>query len=118
MKTFLGSMVLVAGVVFACQASALGKVNIVYPIQGSSYPITGPATGMINSAYITVSFGVTCGGGPYTVKWGFNKTSIGSTKIYDQGSEQQVWKLPRGKHVFWVDAGQCGREKVSFKVGP
>lgn len=39
------------------------KVNIVYPINGATYPITDPAPGLIKSSYFTSSFSVTCGGG-------------------------------------------------------
>jgi hypothetical protein len=37
--------------------------------------------------------------------------------FYDQLSEQQVWKLPAAKHVFWVDAERCGKQKVLFEIG-
>jgi len=94
-----------------------GKVNIVYPIDGGSYPITDPALGGLGSAYITASFSVTCSGGPYNVSWGFDEGAVGSAQFYDQLSEQQVWKLMGGVHVFWVDAGTCGNDEVAFTVG-
>ena len=116
MRKALKTLVLVAltglaGTVYA------QTVTIVYPINGGTYPITGPAPGVLNSAYITSSFSVTCPGGAYLVKWGFDNQQIGYARFYDQLSEQQVWKLPGGTHVFWVDAGRCGGDKVEFKVG-
>lgn len=92
-------------------------VNIIYPIDGGSYPITGPAVGALNSAYITLSFGVSCAGGPHTVKWGVDGNTLGTSEFYDQTTVQQVWKLPGGVHEFWVDAGRCGKESVKFSVG-
>lgn len=92
-------------------------VNIVYPIKGKSFPITDPALPKLNSAYITASFSTTCDGGPYKVEWGFDKTSLGSGKYYDQMSVQLVWKLPGGKHIFWVKTDKCGKEQVPFTVG-
>ena len=117
MKKLYGAIVVATVAGFANPVSAANKVNIVYPINGGSYPITDPAPGSLRSAYITASFGVTCTGGPWDVKWGFDTTTIGSTKIYDQMSEQQVWKLPGGSHVFWVNASKCGKEEVKFSVG-
>jgi hypothetical protein len=97
--------------------AASAGVNIVYPIDGGTYPITDPATGALKSAYFTTSFGVTCSGGAHGVKWGVDKIQLGSAKFYDQLSEQQVWKLQGGEHVFWVDAGRCGSQKVKFMIG-
>ncbi len=101
----------------AMVGTASAGVNIVYPISGGTYPITDPAPGALGSAYFTSSFGATCSGGAHTVKWGVDKTQLGSARFYDQLSEQQVWKLEGGKHIFWVDAGRCGAEKVRFKIG-
>jgi len=89
-------------------------VNIVYPIDGASYPIVD-ADCKVKSAYFTASFGVTCGGGPRSVKWGVNSTSLGSAKFYDQFSAQFTWKLPAGAHTFWVESS-CGSAKVKFKI--
>lgn len=41
---------------------AQSPVNVVYPINGGTYPIMGPATGPLNAAYITASFSTTCQG--------------------------------------------------------
>ena len=96
----------------------MASVNIVYPINGGSYPITDPAPGALNSAYFTASFSVTCGGGPHEVKWGFDASpALGKAKFYDMISVQFVHKLPGGIHYFWVDAGNCGKAKVKFKIG-
>ena len=93
------------------------KVNIVYPINGATYPITDPAPGPLKSAYFTASFSVTCGGGPRTVKWGFDgAAALGSAKFYDQTSIQFVHKLPGGNHVFWVKS-DCGENRVKFRIG-
>ncbi len=97
--------------------TASAAVNIVYPIDGRTYPIADPGPGVLQSAYFTTSFSVTCGGGGRGVKWGVNNTQLGQAKFYDQLSEQQGWKLPGGKHVFWVNAGRCGSQKVRFKIG-
>lgn len=90
-------------------------VNIVYPIDGASYPIIDPAC-KIQSAYFTASFATTCAGGPHGVKWGFDNTGIGNAEFYDEFSAQFTWKLPAGAHTFWV-ASACGDNKVSFKIG-
>jgi len=98
--------------------AASAAVNIVYPIDGGTYPIADPAPGALNSTYFTTSFSVTCSGGGHGVKWGVDKIQLGQARFYDQLSEQQVWKLPGGKHVFWVDAGRrCGVQRVRFKIG-
>ena len=97
-------------------AQAQAPVNIVYPIDGGSYPITDPAPGALNSAYFTSSFSVTCQGGAHTVKWGFDSTSVGGATFYDQISAQFVHKLPGGWHTFWVTS-DCGDSKVKFFIG-
>lgn len=95
------------------------SVNIVYPINGRSYPITDPDC-KVKSAYFTASFSVTCGGGGRRVSWGFNKKALGNATFYDQFSAQFVYKLPRGNHVFWVKTdprmGRCGSALVKFKI--
>lgn len=93
------------------------SVNIVYPISGGNYPIRDPAS-PVRSAYITASFSVTCGGGPQAVKWGFDNLTrtLGRAKFYDQISVQFTYKLARGRHIFWVDAGNCGKKRVRFNV--
>ena len=92
------------------------KVNIVYPINGSTYPITDPSPGVIKSAYFTLSFSVTCSG-DHKVEWGFDSSpAIGKSMFYDQTSIQFVHKLPGGSHVFWVKSN-CGENRVKFKIG-
>jgi hypothetical protein len=91
-------------------------VNIVYPINGGTYPIVDPS-GPIHSAYFTASFGTTCEGGPHTVKWGFDGGTLGSAQFYDELSAQFTWKLPAGPHTFWV-ASDCGKNEVRFQIGP
>lgn len=99
-------------------ASAQTPVNIVYPINGASYPITDPAPGGLHSAYFTASFSVTCQG-DHKVDWGFDGSSpVGSESFYDQTSVQFVHKLPGGGHVFWVRADKgCGSSEVKFQIG-
>jgi len=93
------------------------KVNIVYPINGASYPFIDPAPGGLKSAYFTASFSVTCGGGGHKVEWGFDNTpALGKAKFYDQTSIQFVHKLPGGSHVFWVKS-DCGENRVKFRIG-
>ena len=89
-------------------------INIVYPIDGASYPITDPDCKVL-SAYFTASFATTCPGGPHDVKWGFDGNPTGSAQFYDQFSAQFVWKLPVGSHVFHVSSS-CGDNKVSFEI--
>lgn len=89
-------------------------VNIVYPVNGATYPITDPAGGH-KSAYLAFSFGTTCPGGPADVEWGVNNDSLGKATYYDQLSAQFVWKLPQGTHTFWVKSS-CGDEQVKFRV--
>jgi len=92
-------------------------VNIVYPIDGATYPIvdiTPPGT--VHSAYITASFGTTCAGGEYQVERGFDGASIGQGRFYDQMSVQLVQKLPAGSHTFWV-VSDCGKAEVKFEIG-
>ena len=89
-------------------------VNIVYPIQGGTFPKTDPA-GNVQSAYVTFSFSVTKGGGSYDVEWGVDNQTLGQAKYYDMYSAQFVWKLPGGKHEFWV-RGDSGSDSVSFMV--
>lgn len=95
-------------------------VNIVYPVEGATYPITDPGPGRLRSAYLTFSFCLTLPGGPATVTWGVNRSKLGEAKFYDQYSTQQVWKLPGGKHRFWVRANTAGvahNDQVTFMVG-
>ena len=92
------------------------KVNIVYPINGASYPITDPGPGTLRSAYLTASFSVTCSG-DHKVEWGFdNSPAIGSSTFYDQTSIQFVHKLLGGNHVFWVKS-DCSENRVKFVIG-
>jgi hypothetical protein len=91
-------------------------VNIVYPIQKGTYPITNPGPGKLDSAYITASFSVTCGGGSHSVKWGFDGNGIGGAEFYDQITVQFVHKLPGGPHTFFVSS-DCGDDRVEFNVG-
>ena len=89
-------------------------VNIVYPIQGGSFPKIDPRP-QLQSAYVTFSFSVTRGGGPSDVTWGVNNQTLGKATYYDMFSAQFVWKLPGGKHEFWVK-GDSGSDSVSFSV--
>lgn len=102
--------------VLAGAAQAQAPVNIVYPIDGGSYPITGPAPGVLDSAYFTSSFSVTCDGGPHTVKWGFDGTAVGSATFYDMFSAQFVHKLKGGWHTFEVTS-DCGNSQARFYIG-
>jgi len=92
-------------------------VNIVYPIDGGTYPIVDITPhGTVRSAYITASFGTTCGGGPRSVKWGFDGRTLGKGSFYDQMSVQLTHKLPAGTHTFWAES-DCGSAKVKFTIG-
>ena len=116
MRKWYGSLLLASLLALGGAAWAQVPVNIVYPIDGSTVPLTDPAPGPLSSAYITVSFGVTCGGDE-SVEWGFDAfPPIGQARFYDQISVQQVYKLTGGPHVFWVKA--CGTsDQVQFQVG-
>ncbi len=95
-------------------------INIVYPINGGSYPRTDPVTGSLRSAYLTFSFSLTSGGGPVTVTWGVNRSQLGEARFYDQYSTQQVWKVRGGRHRFWVRAKRGGTivtDAVYFTAG-
>jgi len=106
-------------IVISCSAffvqMAAANVNIIYPIHGGSYPVGGgmPTGG---AEYINLSFSVTCAGGSHSVKWGVNNTSLGGSSFYDQLILQQTFKLPAGSNVFWVDAGNCGADKIRLFV--
>ncbi|MFK8005516.1 MAG: hypothetical protein AB8H03_04060 [Saprospiraceae bacterium] len=89
-------------------------VNIVYPIQGETFPKVDPQSNL-NSAYLSFSFSVTKSGGSYTVKWGVDNQTLGEANYYDMFSAQFVWKLPSGKHEFWVQ-GDSGSDSVTFNV--
>ncbi len=112
------SILVLAAVLFAFagMAHAQAPVNIVYPIDGGTYPITNPAPGPLESAYFTSSFSVTCQGGPYNVRWGFDSTTIGSAVFYDEYTTQFTHKLKGGDHLFWV-ISDCGESRVSFRLG-
>ena len=90
-------------------------VNIVYPINGGSYPISNPAGNNLDSAYLTFSFSVTRGGGPSSVTWGVDNQTLGNADYYDMFSAQFVWKVAGGKHEFWVK-GDSGSDSVTFMV--
>ena len=90
-------------------------VNIVYPIHGDTYPKVDPRSPRLNSAYLSFSFSVTKNGGSYDVEWGVDNLSLGKATYYDHFSAQFVWKLPGGKHQFWVK-GDSGSDSVTFVV--
>ena len=90
-------------------------VNIVYPINGGTYPISNPAPVNPNSAYLTFSFSVTKGGGSYRVEWGIDNQTLGNANYYDMYSAQFVFKVAGGKHEFWV-RGDSGSDSVTFTV--
>ncbi len=96
---------------------AFSDVTIVYPIHGETYPNADMQNECkVYSYYQTFSFSVTCSGGSYDVKWGVDNTTFGNSIFYDQVSKQFTYKLPNGTHVFWVDAGSCGEEKIEFEI--
>ena len=124
MRGLCGALVLATAVGLAgaaqAQSGQVDGVNIVYPIHGGTYPITDPAPGGLKSAYFASSFSVKCGGGPGTVKWGFDGSgSLGSARFYDEVSVQFVHKLPGGAHVFRVtsDCGKVPKGEVKFRIG-
>lgn len=89
-------------------------VNIVYPVNGETYPKADPPGGH-QSAYLAFSFSTTCPGGPASVEWGVDDQSLGKATYYDELSSQFVWKLAAGTHTFWVRSS-CGEETVKFRV--
>jgi hypothetical protein len=95
-------------------ASAQVPVNIIYPIDGGSYPVGGglPTGG---AEYINASFSVTCQGGAHRVVWGFNGSAVGNDTFYDQVIVQQTYKLPAGTNSFFVKS-DCGSDYVKFRV--
>jgi len=112
-KIYLSACVLLAVSVLNT-VSAQVPVNIIYPINGGTYPVGGglPTGG---AEYINASFSVTCQGGAHTVVWGFNGTQVGSEGFYDQVIVQQTYKLPAGANSFFVKS-DCGSDLVRFKV--
>lgn len=103
---------------------ANAPVNIVYPIEGGTYPRTDPPAAGLDSAYVALSFSATRGGGPYVAHWTVDGDSLGETSFYDEVSVQQTWKLPGGKHRFSVEVRQPGTggavlasDQVDFVVG-
>lgn len=92
-------------------------VNIVYPVNGATYPKVDPAPATpISSVYQPFSFSVTCPGGSQIVEWGLDGQTLGEARYYDEFSTQFVWKVSGGKHIFWVRT-DCGENKVAFMVG-
>ncbi len=89
-------------------------VNIVYPIDGASYPIQD-ATCKPLSAYFAASFSCTGAGGPHKVEWGFDGNVLAHAEFYDELSDQFVWKLPAGTHTFTVKS-DCGNAAVKFQI--
>jgi hypothetical protein len=92
------------------------SINIVYPIEGGTYPVSNPVCGS-ESTYFTASFSTTSRGGGFKVEWGFDREVLGSGEYYDQMTAQFVWKLPEGKHIFWVQSGESDRREVEFFIG-
>lgn len=95
---------------------ANAPVNIVYPINGATYPLIDPGPGALNSAYVSISFSLTCGGGRHEVEWGVDGDIWGKAMFYDMFAHDQVVKVAGGKHTFWVRAS-CGEDEVAFLVG-
>ncbi len=95
------------------------KVNIVYPIDGISYPITDLDPGKHRYANFTASFSVTCQG-DHKVEWGFKgddgSQTVGGASFIDQISVQFVHQLNRGDYGFWVKS-DCDEKFVKFKIG-
>lgn len=123
MRGLYAALVLAAVVGLAAPAPAAGQVdgvNIVYPIQNFTYPRTGPGPGVLNSAFITASFSVSCGDKGGEVEWEFDSTgTLGRMKFIEQTSVQFVYKLQGGPHSFKVSS-TCGQNpigKVEFKIG-
>jgi hypothetical protein len=93
------------------------KIQIIYPLNGMTYPITDPPPAKLRSAYIPISFGIINTGGPRVIQWGFDRLpAIGTLKCYNQATVQQVYKLPGGAHTFWVKTSGSS-SIVKFKIG-
>ena len=93
------------------------SIKIVYPIPGETYPKCDPHS-KVKSAYFTASFSMTKSGGPYTVKWWFDgaRRPLGTATFYDEISCQFTYKLPAGRHVFYVQSG-TETAKTPFIIG-
>ena len=91
------------------------SINIVYPIDGERYPALDENGGSL-STYFTASFSTTYGGGSFNVQWGFDKDTLGKGNFFDQMSAQFVWKLPEGRHTFWVESRDCEKKEVEFFI--
>ncbi len=124
MRGLCGALVLATAVGLAGAAQAqtgqVDGVNIVYPIHGSTYPITDPGPVKLDSAYFASSFSVKCRGGSHQVKWGFDgSASLGGASFYDEVSVQFVHKLKGGTHVFYVisECGKVPKGEVKFRIG-
>ncbi len=91
-------------------------INIVYPINGDHYRAVDERGGSV-STYFTAGFSTTCNGGGFDVEWGFNEDLLGRGTFYDQMSTQFVWKLPEGRHTFWVEAKEYEKKVVEFFIG-
>lgn len=94
-------------------AQAQAPVNIVYPINGGSYPVVSSGA---HAEYFASSFGATCPGGLHTAEWGFDNTTQGEATFYDEISVQFTHKLPSGSHYFWVYIPRCGKDSVKFEI--
>lgn len=91
-------------------------VNIVYPINGATYPLVDPQPAdPISSLYQPFSFSTTCPGGGHMVQWGVDGDTLGEARFYDEFSAQFVMKIAGGTHVFWVRSS-CGENRVEFRV--
>jgi hypothetical protein len=96
-------------------------VNIVYPINGDTYPITTPPVppGSAAFAEVTASFSATrpvgVPNGPHNVTWDFDGVAVGGANFFDQVTVQFVYQLAAGPHQFTVNAPWAS-DTVSFSV--
>lgn len=50
------------------------------------------------------------------VVWGVDKHTLGRGNLFNSKSTQLVWKLPEGRHTFWVESRDCGKKEVEFFI--
>ena len=94
---------------------ANAPVNIIYPINSRTYPVSSPPPGALESLFVSFAFSVTCEG-QHDVEWSLDGQILGKLQFCDTTTVHQVWKVPGGTHTFDVRA-DCGHKEVTFRVG-
>ena len=82
--------------------SEQAKLNIIYPINGASYPFGDSRIDkLIQMVRIPFSFCSTLAEGPHKIEWGFDNDTVGSGTFCDQIAVHGVYRLMSGWHKFW-----------------